>query len=341
MDTQRCRTRLSALWLPLFVLVALIAGSCSSTEQDGAPSARDRISYEDFRSAQSEFVLEEVGPGGEALGLAYTALGNPEDRAVVLVHGVPSSSWMYRYVMEALADEEVYLIAVDNLGYGSSAKPQMTEEEAAAFYAPSRQGERLGQLLAGLGVESPIFVVHDVGGPIVWELLSENPGFASGLVVLNTIGAPGGFAPPAAMDNPLVQTGMRLMGFERDETIRNIVCAMVVDREEFDTAVQLEGYYQPFREGSSLPYFSFLTNLDLVRDRLDDYGALIEGLDIPAAILWGTEDDNLLVDPSVAWFVEALEVPETRTFVVDEAKHLVSEEEPEAITNLILAVAAE
>lgn len=329
--------RIGLLWL-VALGTSVLAGGCSSAQPTAAVTLRDRISYDAFSAAQSELLLDERGPSGQALSLRYTTTGDPSDPAVILVHGVPSSSWMYRYVMEHLAEQALYVVAVDNLGYGGSSKPQMATDQAARFYAPNRQADRIGRLLDALGIREAGFVVHDVGGPIVWELLIERPELASALVVLNTIAAPGGFSPPAAVDNPIVQAGMRIVGFEREATIRAIVCAMVTVPERIDTPVQLEGYYRPFRQGSELAYYSFLTNLDIVRDRIATYAALIEQLDLPAAVLWGAEDQELLAEPSLSWFAAALDIPASRRVLVTEAKHLVAEEVPEQIAALAVEV---
>lgn len=333
----RHRGRTGLTWLTA-VCTLVLASGCSSAPPPAAAVMRDRISYDTFVAAQSELLLDERGPSGQELTLRYTATGDPNDPALVLVHGVPSSSWMYRYVMERLAGQALYVVAVDNLGYGGSAKPQMAVDRAATFYAPDRQADRLGYLLDELGITEAGFVVHDVGGPIVWELLAQRPELASALVVLNTIAAPGGFSPPSAVDNPIVQAGMRIVGFEREATIRAIVCAMVAIPERIDTPVQLEGYYRPFRQGSELAYYSFLTNLDIVRNRIAGYAALIEQLDLPAAVLWGAEDEELLADPSLGWFAATLDIPQSRRVLVTEAKHLVAEEVPEQIAALAVDV---
>lgn len=325
----------------LTVGLIVFASSCTSRRSDPPESPRDAILYDDFLDAQSVLVLAETGPDGEPLRLRYTAQGDSANPAVVLVHGVPSSSWMYRYVLEHLAADDLYVVAPDNLGYGASDKPQMTVADATTFYAPARQAERLVYLLDALSIDEAIFVVHDVGGPIIWELLGDARSRAAGIVILNTIGAPGGFAPPRAMDNRIVQTGMRLVGFEREQTIRTIVCGMVTVPEMIDTPVQLEGYYRPFREGSELPYYAFLTELDVVRERLPAYTALIESLTVPAALFWGVHDDNLRADPSVDWFARTLNVPEARLVVSEEAKHLVAEEAHERIAALIVSLAAD
>ena len=48
--------------------------------------------------------------------------------------------------------------------------------------------------------------------------------------------------------------------------------------------------------------------------------------------------DAFRADPSVDWFTKALDVPASRSVVVPEAKHLVSEEVPERIAELILSL---
>lgn len=327
-----------AVGLGLSLVVLL--GACIS--YSGEQTERDRITHESFAAGQRQVLLEETGQDGQALHISYTRRGSYRGgNAVVLLHGVPSSSWMYRYVLEDLQNDNLTVIAPDLLGYGSSSKPQMPVAEAAEFYSPSRQSLRIEEVLKSLGISEATFVVHDVGGPVAWELASRRPDLFEGLVVLNTIGAPGGFAPPPSLDNAFVQTAMRLVGFEGEGTIRSIVCNMVAEPDELDTAVQLEGYYQPFREGSSLPYYAFLSHLDIVRDRLPGYQSTISSLDLPSAVIWGAQDENLLATPSVEWFASALSTSASRSLRLTDAKHLIAEEEPSLIAEAIRQVSSE
>ena len=335
--------------LPLMatvILALMTAYAGCVSDRPGIPE-RDRITYPEFQASQRSFQLAERHPleASDNLNLRYTELGIPEGQSVVFVHGVPSSSWMFRFVLDALstsgATTDLHLIAPDNLGYGASDKPQLGGDAAAEFYSPEAQARRLEELLDGLGVNSAVFVVHDVGGPIVWELIDRRPDLADGLVVLNTIGAPGGFTPPAAMDNPIVQAGMQLMGMEGRALIESTICNMVVDREELDTDVQLQGYTEPFTEGAGAAYLSFLTHLDIVRDQLPRYQRILQELSLPAAVAWGAQDENLQVDPSLQWFAETLSVSEDRSVLLADAKHLITEEEPDLVAEMIAGVAAQ
>ncbi|MFW5744927.1 MAG: alpha/beta fold hydrolase [Spirochaetota bacterium] len=321
-------------------LAAVLVGGCASGPRTGGEEALRRptasTDADAFAARQSDLELVETGPDGESLSLRFTDLGPLDAPVVVFVHGVPTSSWMYRKAIDPVAREGVRVVAPDNVGWGTSSKPEMPDDVARRFYTPQRQAERLGRLLTALEIGRAVFVVHDVGGPIVWELLADRPELAAGVLVLNTIGAPGGFAPPAAVDSVSVQADMRAAGFERDATIRSIVCGMVGDPDEIDTPEQLEGYYRPFQDGSGLPYYAFLTSLDAIRDRVPSYEQTIGELSCPASIIWGAGDENLLAEPSVPWFADALSVPARRRIVLEDAKHLVAEEAPDRIARQAL-----
>lgn len=339
----------------LGILAAFVLGSCVSAPDPDDMRYRNSIEYTDFVSDQKELLLREVAPNGDQLFMSYTYLRShseptgsrsAEPVTIVLVHGVPSSSWMYRYVLDHLirnpsVDGPIEVYAFDNLGYGTSTKPDLDPATLELFYTPAAQANRLLDALTQLNMQSAVFVVHDVGGPIVWELLEREPSRASGLVVLNTIGAPGGFSPPPSMDTELVQAVMRATAFRTDESIRSLVCRMVAEPERIDTPVQLEGYYHPFRDGAGVPYYWFLSTLDVVREAEKRYRTVIGGLNVPAAILWGEQDEDLLSAPSVPWFSSVLRIPPGRQVIVPGAKHLVAEEVPAQVADLILTIVEE
>lgn len=324
------------LVLPALVIVACATGAGTAQSEDGSGRPVDPAQpYRDFLDRQKQFVLDELGPDGEPLVIHYSDNGRPANPAVVFVHGVPTSSWMFRKVIDELSESRLRLIAPDNIGYGASSKPDPNRENAGEFFSPAAQSLRIEALLDHLDVTSAVFVVHDVGGPILWELLERRPRMISGLVVLNTIGAPEGFAPPAALDDPLVQAIVEMVGVDDERTVADLVCGMVAEPEMLDTPEQLEGYLAGFREGSGSAYLAFLMNLDIVRDKLPSYRRAIASIDVPACVLWGSQDENLPASPGAAWFAETLGVDERDQYVIGDAKHLVAEEEPALIADLV------
>src|SRR5688500_7696123 len=89
--------------------------------------------------------------------VAYDTIG--EGSPIVLVHGTPFSSYVWRRIAPALAEN--YRVHVfDLLGYGASDK---REGQDVSLYA---QGKLLARLLEHWKLESPMIVGHDFGGAI-------------------------------------------------------------------------------------------------------------------------------------------------------------------------------
>jgi haloalkane dehalogenase len=103
---------------------------------------------------------------------------------VVLVHGNPTSSHLWRRFVEPLAAAGYRAIAPDRLGFGSSPK-------AGDLSLPAH-AERFAALVDELELDDVTLVLHDWGGPIALAWASAHPERVKRLVLLNTIG----WAPP-------------------------------------------------------------------------------------------------------------------------------------------------
>lgn len=99
--------------------------------------------------------------------------------AVVLVHGTPTSSYLYRKLIGPLAVGH-RVIAMDQLGFGLSDKP------AGADYRPAAHARRLEELIERLGLRDVVMVVHDFGGPIGLSYAIQHSSNVRGLVLFNT-----------------------------------------------------------------------------------------------------------------------------------------------------------
>lgn len=98
---------------------------------------------------------------------------------VVLVHGTPTWSFLYRDVIRELSRDH-RVVAPDHLGFGLSDKP------ADAPYRPEDHAARLALLIGRLGLEDITLVVEDFGGPIGLSYAIERPGNVRALVLMNT-----------------------------------------------------------------------------------------------------------------------------------------------------------
>ncbi|GHJ36648.1 alpha/beta fold hydrolase [Streptomyces sp. TS71-3] len=102
--------------------------------------------------------------------LFYREAGPRDAPVLVPLHGFPSSSFMYRRLIPALADE-YRLIAPDYPGFGFSDTPS-TDEFDYTFDALT---DHVGGLLDQLGVGRYALYVQDYGAPVGWRLALRNP----------------------------------------------------------------------------------------------------------------------------------------------------------------------
>jgi pimeloyl-ACP methyl ester carboxylesterase len=112
---------------------------------------------------------------------------------VLLVHGVPASSFLYRKVIPPLADQGLRALALDFPGLGLADRPERFD------YSWSGLARWLGEAVDALDLDRVHLVVHDIGGPIACEWAVRYPDRVLSLTVLNTMLDPGSFRRPWSM----------------------------------------------------------------------------------------------------------------------------------------------
>jgi pimeloyl-ACP methyl ester carboxylesterase len=116
----------------------------------------------------------------EGLDIFYREAGNPANPTIVLLHGFPTSSHMFRELIPALADE-FHLIAPDYPGYGNSSMPSVTEFE----YSFDNIARLMGKLIDDIGVDDYSLYLMDYGAPIGYRLAAAQPDRIESLIVQN------------------------------------------------------------------------------------------------------------------------------------------------------------
>lgn len=116
----------------------------------------------------------------EGTGIFYREAGSREAPVVLLLHGFPTSSHMFRNLIPQLADR-YRVIAPDYPGYGQSDSP----DRSAFAYTFDRFAELVDGLLGQLGVEQFAMYVMDYGAPVGWRLALTDPHRITGLIVQN------------------------------------------------------------------------------------------------------------------------------------------------------------
>ena len=116
------------------------------------------------------------------LRMHYVDAGPADGPVVVLLHGQPTWSYLYRDVITALVAAGMRVIAPDHIGFGRSDKP--TE---ATDYTFARHIDWIHSLVVGLRLREITLVVQDWGGPIGLSVLAREPDRFAKVVATNTI----------------------------------------------------------------------------------------------------------------------------------------------------------
>ena len=132
--------------------------------------------HADFRARQRRVRLDGLGP--LELAVAYTDVGYGEP--VVLLHGIPTWSYLFHEVIEQLAGDH-RVIAPDFLGHGYSDRRDRFDRSLVA------QTAMIVRLLDELGVGQVSVVGHDTGGGVALILAIEHPGRVRRLILSNIV----------------------------------------------------------------------------------------------------------------------------------------------------------
>lgn len=120
--------------------------------------------------------------GIDPLRMHYVDAGPVDAPVVVLLHGQPTWSYLYRHVIGALLDAGLRVIAPDNIGYGRSDK--LTEPTDYTF---KRHVDWVHSAITRLNLTDITLVVQDWGGPIGLSVLAREPNRFARVVASNTI----------------------------------------------------------------------------------------------------------------------------------------------------------
>ncbi|XP_062941922.1 bifunctional epoxide hydrolase 2 isoform X2 [Cynocephalus volans] len=128
-----------------------------------------------------KFVLDtlKARPSEPGVHLHFVELGSGPP--VCLCHGFPESWFSWRYQIPALAQAGYRVLAVDMKGYGDSSAPPEIEE-----YSMEVLCKDMVTFLDKLGLSQTVFIGHDWGGALVWNMALFYPERVRAVASLNT-----------------------------------------------------------------------------------------------------------------------------------------------------------
>jgi pimeloyl-ACP methyl ester carboxylesterase len=116
----------------------------------------------------------------EGLDVFYREAGNPDNPTILLLHGFPTSSHMFRELIPQLADQ-FHLVAPDYPGYGQSSMPSVDEFE----YSFDKLANIVEQFIDEIGLKSYSLYLMDYGAPIGFRIATKYPERIEGLIIQN------------------------------------------------------------------------------------------------------------------------------------------------------------
>jgi pimeloyl-ACP methyl ester carboxylesterase len=116
----------------------------------------------------------------DGVKMFYREAGPADGPVVLLLHGFPTSSHMFRNLIPALANR-YHVIAPDYPGFGQSDAPDHTR----FTYSFAHYADMVDTLVQGLGAKRYTMYVMDYGAPVGYRLALKHPERVSGLIVQN------------------------------------------------------------------------------------------------------------------------------------------------------------
>jgi haloalkane dehalogenase len=276
----------------------------------------------------SKEVIERHEAAGRRFDGSF-ALDEGSGDAVVCIHGVPTSSFLYRKLVRELAQRGLRGVAFDLPGLGLADRP------ADFDYSWTGLGRFAVSAVDALGLDRFHLVVHDIGGPVGFELAAAAPDRVLSLTALNTLIRVDGFKRPwsmepfarrrigevylATMTKPAFRTLFRMQGLEdRSAT----------PKEEIDA------YFDLLKRGDGgKAFLKIMRGFERTPEKQALYRSTLRDVPYPVQVVWGERDPAL----SLKEHLDA--APGLEPVHRLPAKHFLPEDQAPAIAERVAAIA--
>lgn len=269
----------------------------------------------------------------EAGGVGSFVLERGAGEPVVCLHGVPASSFLYRKVLAELERRGLRGIAFDLPGLGLAERPE------AFDYTWTGLGRFAIAAVDALGLERFHLVVHDIGGPVGFELAAAVPERVRSLTVLNTIVAADEFTRPWAME-PFARRGVGelwLRSMSRPAFLGLMYLLGLKDRAATPRA-EIYAYVDLLkRADSGRAFLRIMRGFERTPAKRRRYEGVLRDVPYPVQIVWGADDPALSIRGEGEKVRRA--APDA-PFHALPGKHFLQEDQAPAIADRVAALAA-
>jgi pimeloyl-ACP methyl ester carboxylesterase len=241
----------------------------------------------DFAAIKTHYRTAKV----DGLEIFYREAGRAADPTILLLHGFPTSSYMFRELIPLLADW-FHVVAPDYPGFGYSSSPSVTEFE----YTFDHLADVMEHFTDAIGLGRFALYAQDFGGPVGFRLATRRPDSVSALIVQNANAYTEGVTPE--LHDILVRLStertpqMRAMAatlFELPYTKRQILEG-VEDPSLVSPDSWQHAQWGMDRPGNKEVQYVLHANYASNFDRYGEWHAYFRKYQPPALVLWGEGD---------------------------------------------------
>ena len=268
----------------------------------------------------------------DEIELFYREAGNPNNETILLLHGFPSSSHMYREVIDLLT-EDYHLIAPDYPGFGLSEAPS-TQDYQYTFDNITCTIERF---IEALELSSFYIMMQDYGGPIGLRIASKRPDRIKGLIIQNANAYLEGLGEWAQKIGKFQQENdlVGLTNFKdylmSPDGIREQYLHEHIEEDKIDPTSYLTDIAFMQRSGIHEKQTALFTNYGTNFPKYVDWQLYFKTHQPKTLIVWGIHDKFFSKEGAEA-YTKDLENPQIHLF---EGGHFMLEEYPQEVAKLI------
>lgn len=275
---------------------------------------------------------ESSGKYIQVEGLKTFALDYGSGEAVLCIHGVPTSSFLYRKVLRSLEDKGYRAVAVDLPGLGLSARPENFDYSFPNF------ASFLEKAAQALNLEKFHLVVHDIGGPIGFALAASDPHKILSITILNTWINVVNFKKPLIMrpfEKPILgEAELKMISHKTWPAMfskMGVINTNLVPKEEINAYVDLLK-----REDGGKAFLKIMRNFTDTAAFRDLCYKAVQNAPYPIQAIWGEDDPTLTYE---RYATEIKEVAHLKVVKTLPSKHFLQEEVWEEIAEKIDEIA--
>ena len=254
-----------------------------------------------------------------------------EGEPVLLLHGVPSSSFLFRKMLPELAGHGLRAVSFDFPGVGLSDKP------ADIDYDWHSLAVWVGRVVDALHLPPVHLVLHDVGGPIGAEWAIQNPMKVRSITVTNTLLDVAGFKPPFPMRAFRVPVVRHVLFSTMNARVMLLLFRYrgVKNPDAIDEDVAESYVYLLKNNGGHQTFLAIMDGFVLTEKHRDYLRDGLLAIDKPMQLVWG-EQENVIQKSQLDYIRQAF--PLRAEHMVD-ARHFLQEERPAVVSARIAAFA--